>query len=312
MSSVDFSAYTTIEQLAEDIKNIKIQGATNVAIATMRGIELSLKKFDSLEGSMEVGDRLSKLRPNEPLAKNGVRYVSVMYKIKGARFTLEEDKKNLVSQLCSEYLNLIESGKTKIVESSEALGEGVRNAVTHCHSSTVEKILINYSKKNKDFAVFCTETRPLFQGRITATNLLKGGVDTTLMADSAVESIIIGRGNEPIDIVFIGADEITLNGDAINKVGSFGVALASYYASKPLYVVMSLLKVNPQTAFKTAEIEMRGPQEIWENPPAGLKIYNPAFEVVPKDMITGYITEFGIIKPNEVASVVHKNYDWIF
>ena len=160
--------------------------------------------------------------------------------------------------------------------------------------------------------MYCTETRPLLQGRITAANLINAGVDTTLLVDSAAESIIIGRGNEPVDIVFTGADELTIHGDAINKIGSFGIALAAYYASKPLYVVSSLLKVNPATAYSDVQIEMRSNEEVWDNPPKGLKLYNPAFEVIPNKLITGYITEAGIIKPEDLARTVHEKYDWVF
>ncbi|MCK9368991.1 hypothetical protein M0R04_03450 [Candidatus Dojkabacteria bacterium] len=303
---LDLSVYKTNEEIAQDIKSIKIQGATNVALAVFRGMELA-SSDKSIEEVISVGLQLANMRPNEPLAKNAVKYVDTMVKVKG-----KGDVNKLISQLSSDFLNLLVTAKKEMISNSQSIGENVRNAFTHCHSSTVEGILISFAKKNEKFHVYCTETRPLLQGRITSTNLINAGVDTTLLVDSAAESVIIGRGNEPVDVVFTGADELTIHGDAINKIGSFGIALAAYFASKPLYVVASLLKVNPQTAYQDVQIEMRSQQEVWDNPPKGLKLYNPAFEVIPNKLITGYITEAGIILPSDLAKTVHEKYDWIF
>ena len=167
-------------------------------------------------------------------------------------------------------------------------------------------------KRSGDLKAVCTETRPLYQGRITATNLLKMGVKTTLIADSAAESYVIGKGHFPVDVIFIGADEITVHGEAIKKIGSWGIALASYYASKPIYVVTSILKVEPETAHKPVEIEIREDKELWPEAPEGLDMHNPAFELINKQFITGYLTEFGVIKPEDMVGVLREKYGWVF
>ena len=319
MSEVDFAKYTNVDQIIKDIKDIKIQGATNVAIATFEGLKLYMRQYKKdvpyevfLSDVEKKGIALSQARLNEPLAKNGMKFISNMIKINNPGLDDREIAKEKLIELSDEYLGFIKLAKDKIVENSQSILTGVDEVVTHCHSSTAERVIIAQSKRVKNFSAICTETRPLFQGRITATNLLGAGVDTTLIADSAVESFIIGRGDRNTDMVFIGCDEITMAGDAINKIGSWGVALASYYASKPIYVVTSILKMDVSTAYRPVRIEMRDAKELWQEAPPGLRMVNPAFELVNKQLITGYITEAGIIKPEDIQSVIQKEYQWLF
>lgn len=319
MSTVDFSKYTTVDQFIKDIKSIKIQGATNVALATFEGMKLFLKDYDIsnpypvlLADVEKVGIALAEARPNEPLAKNGLKFITNMIRIKNPGLNDTTVAREKISELADEYLQFIKSAKDKIVENSVELLDGVDEVVTHCHSSTAERVIIGQSKRIDNFSAVCTETRPLFQGRITAKNLVDNGVDTTMIADSAVESFIIGRGVRNTDVVFIGCDEITMQGDAINKIGSWGVALAAYYASKPIYVVGSILKTDVSTAYRPIEIEMRDAKELWEDAPAGLHMVNPAFELVNKQLITGYITEAGVLKPEEIEKTIQKEYQWLF
>lgn len=313
--TIDWSTYTTIEQLENDIKSIKIQGATNVALATIRGMELVVSEFKAdpsqlIDNVITVGNRLAQCRTNEPLARNAVKYLETKYKTGLSSTTVDEISKS-VSQINANYLSLIEEGKANIVSFYKEVGD-VSNVFTHCHSSTVEKLIIKLSENNPDFKVACAETRPLFQGRITAKNLNEAGLDTTLVVDSGTSGFVADRSIFPIDVAFIGADEITIHGDVINKIGSFGVSLGAYFSSTPVYVVASLLKMNPATAYKPVQIEMRNPYEVWENPPEGVKIYNPSFELVPNKLITGYITEVGIIKPEDMARKLHETFDWVF
>lgn len=320
MADIDFSKYSSVDQIEKDIKDVTIQGATNVAIATFEGIKLFCREYgadnncDYFLSKVEmVGIRLSQARPNEPLAKNGVKFIMHMFRIKYSDLNSVETAKGKIIELADEYLEFVKSAKDKIVENSQSiLGPDVNEIFTHCHSSTVEKVIIGQSRRVQGLKAVCSETRPLFQGRLTAAALLEGGVDTTLIVDSSAESFIIGRGSHNIDVVFIGCDEITMDGDAVNKIGSWGVALASYYASKPLYVIGSILKADVATAYKPVEIEMREAKEVWEEAPAGLKLVNPSFELVNHEFITGYITELGILKPNEIEKEIQRAYNWLF
>ncbi len=311
---VDWSKYTTIEQLEKDIKSIEIQGATNVALAVVRGMEIVINSHDSdfstlIPNVIEVGRRLAAVRTNEPLARNAVKYLETKTRKLEIGSMEKEGIVRAVSQINSEYLNLIEQGKAGMIKSIAQLPP-ITNAYTHCHSSTVEKMFKAMSESNENFKVACSETRPLYQGRITAQNLIDLGINTTLVVDSGGPAFVADRSFFPIDVVFIGADEITALGDVINKIGSYGIALAGKSAGTPTYVVASLLKINPQTAHKDIVIEMRNPFEVWENPPSGLNIYNPAFEIVPNTLITGYITEVGIVKPEDMMRKLNETYPW--
>lgn len=319
MSEIDFSKYKTVDHIEDDIRTVTIQGATNVAIATFEGIKLFIDQYkgnDSFEifwkEVVEVGIRLSEARVNEPLAKNGVKFIQTMFKIKYEGVHDVETAKVKVGELADEYLVFIKQAKSKIVENSIEVLDGVNEVLTHCHSSTAERIITYQSNQIENFKAVCTETRPLFQGRITAKNLLDAGVDTTMIADSAVESFIIGRGSMPVDMVFIGADEITMQGNTINKIGSWGVALAAYYASVPIYVVGSILKTDVSTLYRPPVIELREAHELWKEAPKDLKLVNPSFDLVDNQLITGYITEAGILKPNEIASTIQNEYQWLF
>jgi eIF-2B alpha/beta/delta-like uncharacterized protein len=310
---VDMSKYNDVNVIHADIQSVVIQGATNVAIATLHGLKLVAGSFQGsstqefLAEIRRVGELLSRARANEPLATNGVKYViKHLPADDNLKTTVEE-----VERLSNQFLDLIEDSKKRIIEVSKGIGE-FDEVFTHCHSSTAESVIIDMAKGKDYFKVLCTETRPLYQGHKTAKNLVGAGIDTTLIVDSTAESFIIGRGEFNIDVIFIGADEITMHGDAVNKVGSWGIALAGKYAKKPLYVITPLLKANPDTASQMPQIEKREPKEVWDDAPEGLKMYNPSFDLVNAEFITGYITEAGLLKPQDIAKTLRNNYEWVF
>jgi len=322
MAEVDFTKYSTVDQIENDIKTIRIQGATNVAIATFEGIKLYLRNLDAskvthtelMKDAQVLADRLANARLNEPLAKNGVKYIFNLMKLNHPGLSDVNETIEVIGRLADEYLNLIKVSKEKIVEvSEEVLSSNVKTLLTHCHSSTAEKAIVNHANRVEDVKVICSETRPLYQGRLTAAALRKHQVDTTIVADSSIESFIIGRANINPQVIMIGCDEVTVQGDAINKVGSWGVALAAYYASKPIYVLGSILKTDLSTAYRPVEIEMRDATEVlWEGAPAGLKAVNPSFDLIDHQYITGFITELGVLKPSEIHQAITENYQWLF
>ncbi len=310
-----------IQQIRKDIEDLKIQGATNIAISTFEGMKLFLSNKwgndsikDLVKSSIEVGEYLANARENEPLARNGVIFI----KIKSQNLFMESiDIKKAQDRLITfidEYLDMISSSKKLIVENSVDDLRDFENVLTHCHSSTAVDLLkgMAKSKKKDDFGVVCTETRPNFQGRITAKALVEARIDTILIADSAAESFAIGRGSRPIDAIFLGCDQFTKDGYMINKIGSWGIAMAAHYADKPVYVVTPLLKMDPYISASQIEIEVREDKELWNDAPKGLDMFNPAFEIVDKSLITGYVTEEGILEPKELEKVVKEKYTWLF
>ncbi len=304
----------SIKETAYKLLKIEIQGATNVAIQSIKAV-LDWLKFSKLNTVSDITETalfylefLSNVRPNEPLAKNALKFIK--YHLNTTSIQNVTQFKQIFTKLAKEYLDLIQYSKQQIIEKSLKHLQKANIIFTHCHSSTTESLIVNLNKHH-DIKVVATETRPLYQGRITAKNLLKQGVDTIMIVDSACPRFITDDSVLPVDVVLIGADEITVYGDAINKVGSFGIALASYYAGKPIYVVTPSLKMFYKTLVTPPVIEQRDAKEVWPDAPKNLKIINPAFDFIPRTLISGFLTEFGLIKPDELEQKVTAEYPWI-
>jgi ribose 1,5-bisphosphate isomerase len=296
----------------ERIRRLEVQGARNVAIAAVKALESLAKESKSktretfMKDLSEAKTLLFAARETEPLMRNAVRWVISRVEDSDERNVCE--LANLVSSSSQNFQKNLEASKKRIAEiGSKRVLDG--SAVfTHCHSSTVTNLLSMALKDGKNFEVICTETRPAFQGRITAKEMLELGVKTTFIVDSAARSFM-----KNVDLVVVGADAITSEGNVVNKIGSGTLALLASEARKPFYVVSELLKFDPATLFGEYEkIEERSRDEVWKEAPAELNVRNPAFDVTPRDLIHGVICEEGIVSPHSIAEVVHRTYPWVF
>ena len=155
-------------------------------------------------------------------------------------------------------------------------------------------------ERGLDVKVFVDETRPLLQGsRLTAYELHRAGVDVTVITDGMAASVM-GKGW--IDACIVGCDRMAANGDAANKIGAYGVALLAKGHNIPFYVACPLSTLDLDTPRGSdIEIEERDPLEITEGmgkltAPHGVKVYNPAFDVTPHQLISGVITEKRLIR----------------
>ena len=302
----------SIQTTAEKIKGLEVQGARNVAIAAIRAIETLAKetkaknKKEFLKELSEAKTILFASRETEPLMRNAVRLI-----ISQVESSSKEEVKELaeiVSSASQQFLKSLEDSKEKIAEIGARRIKDDSVIFTHCHSSTVTCLLKRAKQEGKSFEVVCTETRPVFQGRLTAKEMLELGVKTTLIVDSATRFFM-----NQVDFVIVGADAITSQGNVINKIGTSMIALVAQEARTPFYVVSELLKFDPVTMYGDYEkIEERSPSEIWEKPPKNLTIRNPAFDVTRRDFIHGIICEEGIISPHSVTEVMHRKYPWVF
>jgi methylthioribose-1-phosphate isomerase len=153
--------------------------------------------------------------------------------------------------------------------------------------------------------VVVPETRPLLQGsRLTAWELTKAGVPCTLIGDGMIASRLrLGD----VGCVIVGADRIAANGDVANKIGTYGLALAASAHGIPFYVAAPSSTFDPATPNGAAiPIEQRDASEVgsWQGArtaPVGMKVWNPAFDMTPAELITSIITDRGIFKPNEIG-----------
>ena len=149
--------------------------------------------------------------------------------------------------------------------------------------------------------VYCDETRPLLQGaRLSAFEMVSAGVDTTLLCDNMASSLM---KSGKVDIIFVGCDRVARNGDAANKIGTSGVAILAAHYGIPFYVCAPSSTIDPAIA-SGAEIpiEFRDGSEVTElwyakrMAPEGVGVYNPAFDVTEAGLITGIITERGMVR----------------
>jgi methylthioribose-1-phosphate isomerase len=181
--------------------------------------------------------------------------------------------------------------------------------LTHCNTGslatseygTALSVIFTAQDQGKRIQVYVCETRPLLQGaRLTAWELQCRGIPNTLICDSAAGMVMKSRG---VQLVLTGADRIVANGDAANKIGTYGLAVLARAHNIPFYIVA------PRTSFDLATlsgeqipIEERASEEIThgfgkQTAPEGIDVFNPAFDVTPAHLITGIITEAGVIQP---------------
>jgi methylthioribose-1-phosphate isomerase len=180
--------------------------------------------------------------------------------------------------------------------------------LTHCNAGalatagygTALGVIRGAVERGKKVAVFADETRPFLQGaRLTAWELVKDGIDTTVITESMAAPLMRdGR----IDLVVVGADRIAANGDTANKVGTYTVALVAREHKVPFYVAAPVSTIDLDTPEgRQIPIEERNWKEVTHVKnvrltPEGAKIFNPAFDVTPHALITGIITERGIAR----------------
>ncbi len=302
----------TIRITAEKIRKLHVQGARNVAIAAVKAIQSQAEKTKAktkiqfLSELKEAQTIFVASRETEPLMRNAIRWIINQAQSANTE-KIETLSKNVVTNV-NQFLKDLEDSKEHIAEiGAKRIRDGTV-VFTHCHSSTVTRLLSKAKEDGKDFKVICTETRPAYQGRITANELVDLGIETTFIVDSAARPFM---GN--VDVVIVGADAITSEGNVVNKIGSSGIAVLAHEARVPFYVVSELLKFDPETLKGECEkIEQRNPAEVWSEAPPKLIVRNPAFDVTPNRYIHGLICEEGIIAPQTIVEAIRRKYPWVF
>ncbi len=261
-------------EILEGIKKIKIQGARNIAKAALEAYTLIPSKSSK--------KKLLNARPTEPLLQNVLK-------------KLNKDNKN-------ELLSHFDIAQKKINKHVKKLIKKGDIIFTHCHSTNVVNALIYSKKQGKKFQVYNTETRPLYQGRITAKRLKNANIPVTMFPDSALGvALSKEQDTKKPDKVFLGSDAILKKG-IINKIGSEVIAQIAKNNKIPIYIIADSWKYTN----KKLKLEQRGLKEVWKNVPKKIKIKNPAFEFVPKKYIKGIVSEFGILSYNKFLKKVKK------
>ncbi|MDH3382263.1 MAG: translation initiation factor eIF-2B [Flavobacteriaceae bacterium] len=295
------------QTIVEDIRNLKIQGAQSVAKAGVQALQVFAKKIkdnkkiDQIHHLNRAKQILFKTRPTEPAMRNALNYIL-------ADIESTEDVFTEINKRVEEVNKHFDRVKNKIIQIGVKKIKNNMIVFTHCHSSTVTDILVHAKEKGKKFTVHNTETRPRYQGRLTAQELNRAGIPVVHYIDSAARLAL-----KKADIMLIGADAITVEGKVINKIGSELFAEVAEKWDTPLYVCSDSWKFDPKSVFGYEEtIEKRDPKEIWPTAPIGVKIDNNIFEKINPDLTTGVISELGIYKPTIFVEEVKRAYPWMF
>lgn len=319
---------TDWREAIEAIKQLKVRGAPAIGIAgagfssclLLRSSAKSNKEAshdemnepaDYLEFMRQAAERIAHARPTA---------VNLMHMVDAAMEIVEEEAVSgsspvVIADKLYEFTKQLivedEDANRKMGEFGAALLEERSSVLTHCNAGSLATaffgtalgVIYEAALQGKIEMVYADETRPLRQGaRLTAFELAKAQVPVTLICDDmAATTMAQGR----VDAVFVGADRIAANGDTANKVGTLGVAIAAARYGIPFYVVAptSTIDVSAQHG-EDIPIEKRAASEVLDPPIPGVKVYNPAFDVTPADLITAIITEEGVVAPADIISVV--------
>lgn len=293
-----------IEKTAESIRNMTIRGAGRIARAGASAMGDFATSYngtsldDFRRDIKNSADTLIKSRPTAVSLWNGVK--STMRGLSAV--TSLSEAKDLVASNAEEFVQI----SAMAVETIAKIGANrIRSGdviMTHCNSSAAIGVLKEAHRQGKDIKVFATESRPWRQGILTVNELAAAGIDTTLIIDSAVRTVM-----KDVDKVFVGADTITSHGALINKIGTSQVAMAAHEARVQFYVCSETYKFSSATIFgDMVTIEERSLDEVVKKGeiPESVKIFNPVFDSTPAAYIDSIISDVGMIHPGSVYDVM--------
>ena len=301
-----------IPRLFAAIKSMKIRGAPALAAAGALGVVLAahncrLKDLDRFK--KKLNQTIHYLGSSRPTAVNLFWALDRMSEIVNANRLHSVEK--IKSALLNEALNIIQQDRLTCRQMAKKGARLINNGdrvLTICNAGilatidygTALGVFYQAKQQGKKFSVFACETRPLLQGaRLTAWELKRNGIDVTLICDSLAATLM---RNGQIDKVFVGADRIASNGDVANKVGTYNLAVLAKWHHIPFYVVAPLSTFDP--AIKTGRqiviekrLESEVTHEFFKKPvaPSGIKVLNLAFDVTPHNLVSGIITQKGIL-----------------
>lgn len=313
----------TVEAVWQAIRELKVRGAPAIGIAAAMGTVVGIRDIPDSAAEEQLFDRLREVA--DYLAGSRPTAVNLFWALKRMKQAAEGLRSRGVAFIKAA---LLDEAKTIRDEDAQMCRDIGRNGaplvpenggvLTHCNAGglatadygTALAVLYAAKESGKQFHVYADETRPLLQGaRLTVWELMQNGIDTTLICDN-MAAHLMKQGR--VQMVVVGADRIAANGDAANKIGTYGVAVIAREHGVPFYVAA------PSSTFDLSidsgdeiPIEERAAEEVTEGfgcrtAPEGCKVYCPAFDVTPARYIAGIITERGIIEhPNREKVMQH-------
>ncbi len=305
----------TANEVAKAIKTMVIRGAPAIGVAAAMGIALGMSKSKAT-GTKQFVTEFQK--SCDLMAATRPTAVNLFWAIERMKRTfaeaaqggcsVDEIKQRLIDDAARVHDEDVQSCRSMGAHGATLVPDSAR-ILTHCNAGalatagygTALGVIRAAVEQGKKIAVMADETRPFLQGaRLTAWELVKDGIDTTVITDNMSASMMrLGH----VDLVVVGADRIAANGDVANKIGTYGVAVLAKEHGIPFYVAAPISTVDLGTADGDGiPIEERNAREVTHVgtsrlTPEGAHIRNPAFDVTPAKYVTAIITERGIARP---------------
>lgn len=318
-SEVRFMEIRTAQQMWDAIKMLCVRGAPAIGVAAGYGVAASMQEYVDKPVEIyhaelqKVIDYLSTSRPT------AVNLFWALDRMKEAGSSHRDDANAVTQKVLEEEAKAIEKYEENaciaIGENALMLLKDGMTLLTHCnagglatvHYGTALAPMLLGKERGIHFKVYADETRPLLQGaRLTAWELHQAGIDVTVITDN-MAGMLMKQGK--IDAVIVGCDRVAANGDAANKIGTYSVAVLAKHHQIPFYVAgpVSTIDVNTPTG-DDIPIEERDSEEVScgfgkRTAPEGVKVYNPAFDVTPHELITAIITDKGIVEDPDEAGI---------
>jgi methylthioribose-1-phosphate isomerase len=305
----------TANEVAKAIKTMIIRGAPAIGVAAAMGIALGMRRSKATgtrQFTTEFQQTCDLMAATRPTAVNLFWAIERMKRafaeaaqagasVSELKARLEHEGRRIHDEDVASCRTMGAHGASLVPESATILTHCNAGALATAGYGTALGVIRAAVEQGKKVAVLADETRPFLQGaRLTAWELVKDGIDTTVITDNMAGTIM--RSGQ-IDLVVVGADRIAANGDVANKVGTYGVAVLAKEHAIPFYVAAPVSTIDLQTADGSGiPIEERNAREVTHVgssrlTPAEARVRNPAFDVTPAKYITAIITERGIARP---------------
>jgi len=315
-NSLEYVTYTDYNQVANAIRTLVVRGAPAIGVSGAFGLALAAlqsnaKEKDQLIQDLKTAKKI--LFETRPTAVNLSWGLDKIMKITEQCKTVSEIRDNVIAkakEMAEDDVNI----NKKMGKIGAELFQNNDTIMTHCNAGalatvgygTALGVIRATNESGKNIKVIATETRPIQQGsRLTAFELKHDGIDVSLIPDTAVGYTM---ANGLVNGVVVGADRILRTGHVFNKIGTYQVATMAKQHNIPFYVAAPLstfdLKSNPENVV----IEQREASEVTgigdtKTAPDGIDVINPAFDMTPPELISGIITENGIVKPPYEESI---------
>ena len=297
-------------EVVDAIKTLAVRGAPAIGLAGAAALALWA------DGGAEEGAGFAPMAELEAVANEVASARPTAVNLKWAidralaevRDAREEDASGMLFDLVKRMEAEDEATNRRIGANGAGLLAPGTRVLTHCNAGSLATcfygtalgIVYSAAEQGKIERVYADETRPVGQGaRLTTWELARAGVPVTLICDDMAASLM-AQGQ--VDAVIVGADRIARNGDAANKIGTYGVAILAHEHGIPFYVAAPFSSIDPSLEDGSGiVIEQRDPREVLPQPIDGVDVWNPAFDVTPARLITEIVTEKGVFPPYELA-----------